>query len=73
MRDLRAFVVYKPSVNGPLHIVFIYKEDTSTHAEGTDPRGGVERASGSQDTIVPCAQRSSPPKAAASASLSFFT
>jgi len=27
------------------HRRFIYKEHTSTHAEGTDPRGGLEQAS----------------------------
>jgi len=45
---------------------FTYKEHTSTRAKGTDPRGAWASERGSGGTVAPCAQRSSPPKAAAS-------
>jgi len=33
-----------------IHKRYIYKGDTIPHAEGTDPRGGLARASEGQDT-----------------------
>jgi len=35
----------------PIHRRCIYKGDTSTHAEGTDPGGGLERASESWEAL----------------------
>jgi len=34
-----------------LHRRFIYKGDTSSHAEGTDSRGGLERASEGEEAL----------------------
>ena len=50
----------------------IYTKGTSAHTQQKLNQGGVERASEGQEApMAPYTQRSSPPKAAASASLSY--
>jgi len=34
-----------------IHRRSMYKGDTSTHVEGTDPRGGLERASEGEEAL----------------------